>query len=950
MGANSSTGISYEQLADSTNDTRQMMSLILEYMMHELTLRDFISLSDPQQCKKYVLVMANHLYDQFYKLQITPDHDRHGVLIFRSVRDLADPLNEEQRKEKQSLCLILSYFYTRIFQIYGALAITMIDDANFMEQSGLLHRALHRGGATPTEDLGNFEWIRNYLKSNPQRLGYKMDYRGEAKGTIYFMLENLTYTPYSKDKGIFYIVIDRHIIRLDVESKQTTAQREPHYSFSFRSLRTSSGSDIPRPSFLPPHILIEYHDGNYYVRIGASKPVTIDTYLDRTLSHLIYDIRSHVDAIRGDVLLSDFDSRSGRNTRRNTLRNTLRNTFRNTRRNSRYTTERDTGYTTRRPAPYITSFDTRRTRRDRQYDPTVHQLGDRREPFQRDDSRSAEPLRMNKIIRSLKERRPLGHCIARARQLLEAIPLEGEPGITHICDARFYSAHAPGRTQSGERFEIESGVPKPGESLDRHVGLSTAALLFYDAVEVHTPKLVIGTEPKNGKLSSVQQYIAFMKELAKLYETDRSPRTEDSFRTGLASIRSTRDTRRCSIQHAATIPSHVVEQVKGVVYQLYKTQLDHAAECYRIMQMLFDFRNLPRIDLNDRLLQEGFPELDRINQAAREVLSRYYVNCETKYIQGTNLMLQEHVISPLALSSTPAALPSALPSALPAALPSTPSRAVRFAPQVQPPIAPRVRPTVAPRTAPMAAPRAAPMAAPRAAPSSNVNSLSSRFWSERLPTTKYGTIHTENRTDILFNNNPEGEFYYLSSFYTRPVAEGVYPRLFIDTNSRPPIPYTSVEQYMAAKMIEHFFAEAPNEKATLLQTILSVRITPEYANRLIDRIKSTLEPDEMLQWYGLRGQMDGLADTTMKQANLLKFDQNRDLRKKLLETSPRHLYYEGNPIWGIGPRTDRSQWGQNRLGNILEYIRSRYLAYFKQEGTDEALEAQYKWNDQDMTA
>ena len=250
----------------------------------------------------------------------------------------------------------------------------------------------------------------------------------------------------------------------------------------------------------------------------------------------------------------------------------------------------------------------------------------------------------------------------------------------------------------------------------------------------------------------------------------------------------------------------------------------------------------------------------------------------------------------------------------------------------------------------MAVPMAAPRAAPRAAPSSNANSLSSRFWSERLPTTKYGTIHTENRTDILFNNNPEGEFYYLSSFYTRPVAEGVYPRLFMDTNSRPPIPYTSVEQYMAAKMIEHFFAEAPNEKATLLQTILSVRITPEYANRLIDRIKSTLEPDEMLQWYGLRGQMDGLADTAMKQANLLKFDQNRDLRKKLLETNPRHLYYEGNPIWGIDPRTDRSQWGQNRLGNILEYIRSRYLAYFKQGGTDEALEAQYKWNDQDMTA
>ena len=208
-------------------------------------------------------------------------------------------------------------------------------------------------------------------------------------------------------------------------------------------------------------------------------------------------------------------------------------------------------------------------------------------------------------------------------------------------------------------------------------------------------------------------------------------------------------------------------------------------------------------------------------------------------------------------------------------------------------------------------------------------------------------------SDIYFKNDPTHEFYYLSSFYTRPVAEGVYPRLFMDTISHPPVPYTSVEQYMAAKMIEHFFAEAPTEKATLLQTILSVRITPEYANRLIDRIENTLEPDEMLQWYGLRGQMDGLADTAMKQANLFKFGQNRDLRRLFLETNPRHLYYDvGDPIWGISPHAGspayRQKWGQNRLGNILESIRNYYIEYFRNGGTDDRLEAEYEWNDQDM--
>jgi len=64
----------------------------------------------------------------------------------------------------------------------------------------------------------------------------------------------------------------------------------------------------------------------------------------------------------------------------------------------------------------------------------------------------------------------------------------------------------------------------------------------------------------------------------------------------------------------------------------------------------------------------------------------------------------------------------------------------------------------------------------------------------------------------------------------------------------------------------------------------------------------------------------------------LKFSQNENLLKQLLDTYPKKLY-EASPvdsIWGIGlsdkqaVNTDKSEYGQNLLGRALMKIRRRY--------------------------
>ena len=65
----------------------------------------------------------------------------------------------------------------------------------------------------------------------------------------------------------------------------------------------------------------------------------------------------------------------------------------------------------------------------------------------------------------------------------------------------------------------------------------------------------------------------------------------------------------------------------------------------------------------------------------------------------------------------------------------------------------------------------------------------------------------------------------------------------------------------------------------------------------------------------------------------LKFNQNEDLKKKLILTNNKNLY-EASPydrIWGIGytktnaVKTDKSKYGLNLLGKALMELRSELI-------------------------
>ena len=623
MGQTSSSPMAsaatHGQAFTQTEYTRQVMDQLLNYMIKQLSIRDLLQMSKESECKKYILFKANSIYQYFYELRIFPTKDARGLLTFRKVDDLVNPKGE-QEKERQSLCLIVAYFYTRIFQIYGALALTLIDDMNAMTSSGIMsvpsssdarlltpgyyaQQAYYgKGGAgeellSPVrpryeerdrraprdakEDLKNFVWIDSFLTSEyTSSLGYKTRYTGSSsnRGDVYLKIEDVlkdvddrvisSYGPppvQSKQSGTFYIGISamNKYATLEVYTRKSTDEikvKMNKLQFINQYGETIVTDNFEKTFYVEPKIV----DGKttYTVKDRAGTNVAI--YLANYFAEITQYLRDAIKVHKNESLGSRTSSAS-----------------------------------TRRSEEGITDH-----------------------------------LKVEKMIDDLTTRKPLGHCIARALQLLKTEPFPNQPGISQICSATF---------AENKRM----GVVKPDEPLSKSPGLFALANLFYDTIIIGSPNLTIGKAKVDGK-SSFDQYVSFMDKLSKQYEAREQSHTPEEYEEkGLDSITDTRDKAACSKTGDITLSLDATKKVHAVVKTMFQAQVTHAAACFKIVSMLFNItydkttKKPVLIKLSDNLITKGFPELERINRAARELLVNYYTNCEAKYWTGMKIVLDE---------------------------------------------------------------------------------------------------------------------------------------------------------------------------------------------------------------------------------------------------------------------------------------------------------------------
>jgi hypothetical protein len=106
-------------------ETKTILNNLLKEMFTRTDLIDLYSLADPEQCKRYIVVATTALDKLFIKINLEPKEGRKGEFYFQRIDGIqkANPMREQQTAN----CRKLAFFFIRIFQVYAALTISILD-------------------------------------------------------------------------------------------------------------------------------------------------------------------------------------------------------------------------------------------------------------------------------------------------------------------------------------------------------------------------------------------------------------------------------------------------------------------------------------------------------------------------------------------------------------------------------------------------------------------------------------------------------------------------------------------------------------------------------------------------------------------------------------------------------------------------------------------------------
>ena len=108
--------------------TPEILNFILREMFRRADLVDIYSLADPNRCSRYVVAGADALESLFIKVRINPQKkEKDGTLYFQSLDGLLTGMPQELKNRRRQYCLELAFFFVRIFQIYGAIFLSIYD-------------------------------------------------------------------------------------------------------------------------------------------------------------------------------------------------------------------------------------------------------------------------------------------------------------------------------------------------------------------------------------------------------------------------------------------------------------------------------------------------------------------------------------------------------------------------------------------------------------------------------------------------------------------------------------------------------------------------------------------------------------------------------------------------------------------------------------------------------
>jgi len=652
--------ISRQALLRNTAGAQKLINDMFEVMRTKLTPEDFLKLGNPSQCKTFVFMMADSIQNMFTALRIRPRRaGDSGIVFFEE----ADALRTQNPETKQ-LCLIIAYFYIRIFQIFGSLAITVLDDpsagsvlaaaqvggpaigvAGPQAPMGLFGRRLPgiqvgpgiplgvrpprpvapgapgrlpmRGGGEEEEEI---EFVEEYEQEGGADSGY---FTGPAQQ--FYQLRELFDNPQFlaagkkqlrmfpfRDNTNFLLIPGRQYESRNQNLKLTLDQDRAIYA-QMTASKIGLLPDVQHYKLIFTNFL--YKDAAVADRLALSK-------INLQLKNYKEELQIYSDD-RGKTWRSDkkrlsvveeLDQIAGR----------VQEIVQQLETNPEVKLQDIAAVKKRAAAVAAPGVGAQRA------------YGAVGQPVARGDMFVPKGLQNEYIINTLKSigsNRPVAFCVARALQLIDASSLfssQIRTAVSGVCFGSFQSR--------------PSSAPEVGKTLDKMTGMKMLDQLYYTAPYIEQDKSQIGVDKED-----TAAYAEFLKTMAGLF--GRSGAGQG----GIERIQVTENP-GCVADAAKkylniTDPKAIAAIVK-IVGQLFGRQLAHTKRVLdfyrtRLFQIVRVKSPSGGTDvsyrLNPRLMAGGLAELAKLSKEAREILVQYYEGCEKTYQEGVKLVLQARV-------------------------------------------------------------------------------------------------------------------------------------------------------------------------------------------------------------------------------------------------------------------------------------------------------------------
>ncbi len=163
MGGSASTLGGGESYSKQVKDANKFTDDVLTLFFTNVSLKKLLTLHNIGECPKFVFTTTAELDTLFQRIQIEPTKGKAGEIIFAPISNLSpaapgmslggEKRNAEAQEKinlRNELCTDIAYFYVRIFQIYTALALTVVDAVPIRKQRYIPQAPLKKGPQNAT--------------------------------------------------------------------------------------------------------------------------------------------------------------------------------------------------------------------------------------------------------------------------------------------------------------------------------------------------------------------------------------------------------------------------------------------------------------------------------------------------------------------------------------------------------------------------------------------------------------------------------------------------------------------------------------------------------------------------------------------------------------------------------------------------------------------------------